>query len=80
MSEISEPELLVECHTALGYTTRGLANFLAYRDDRVMRRNERGEKDIPTLLWLVLFFMLRDSGKRELMNRVHSVIQQRRLG
>jgi hypothetical protein len=77
---MSEPELLMECRSALGYTQQGLAKFIAYRDDRMMRRWEKGDKDIPTLLWLVLFYMLRDGGKRELMNRVHGLIQARRSG
>lgn len=89
----SDAELLAECRHALGYTKRGLANFLV-ADERVMRRREKGEEDIPPLLWLVLFYMLRDNvfqhmeagealaaqRKRELMNQVHKLIQQRRPG
>jgi hypothetical protein len=77
---MSEPDLLMECRAALGFTTAGLANFTAYRDDRMVRRWEKGDKDIPTLLWLVLFYLLRDNGKRELMNKVHHIIQARRPG
>jgi hypothetical protein len=75
-----EPELLAEAREALGYTTQGLANFLAYRGDHWLRRCEKDEADIPTLLWLVLFYMLREADKRELMDRVHNIIIQRRPG
>jgi hypothetical protein len=76
---MTEPELLRECRKALGYSPGGLVNFLAYRDDHRLRHWEKGENDIPTLLWLVLFYMLREAGKRELMNQVHGLIQQRRI-
>jgi hypothetical protein len=76
---MSEPQLLAACRTALGYTQQGLAKFLAHREDRMLRRCEQGEQHVPTLLWLVLFYKLREDGKRELMNEVHRVIIQRRL-
>lgn len=75
-----ENELLIECRTALGYSTQGLANFLAYKEDRALRRFEKGEKPVPSLLWMVLFFMLRDAGHRRLMLQVNALIQQRRPG
>jgi hypothetical protein len=77
---MSETELLIACRTALGYSKRGLAQFIGHREYRMVRRWESGEQDIPVLLWIALFYMLRDNGKRVLMNQVHSVIQQRRLG
>jgi hypothetical protein len=80
MARTDEAELLTECREALGYSRRGLAKFLGQSDDRNIRRREQGEERIPTLWWIVLFYMLRDNGKRELMNRVHHLVQQRRPG
>jgi len=77
----SDAELLAECRLALGYNSLNqFARFLGYRDDnvRVLRRYEKGKQEIPTLMWITLFYMLRDNGKRQLMNEVHAIIQQRR--
>lgn len=76
----AEPGLLIEARHALGYTTQGLAKFLCYEHDRPLRRWETGGQDIPTLLWLLLFYMLREAGKRDLMDRVHAIISERRPG
>lgn len=75
---MTEPELLTACRVALGFSTQRLAKFLAYKEDRRLRRAEKGEIPVSTLLWLLMFFMLRDAGKRDLMNDVHKIILARR--
>jgi len=81
---MTERDLLISCRKALGYTSQGLALYLALSDDRQIRRWERGDKPIPSLLWLMFYWMLKWREKtpesEKMIDRIDDVLRHRRLG